>query len=110
MNDEAQMLPGFNWTAPESGELGYVETETRKQIDSLKALGYIQEHHAGQVALAINTARQLDRLQGRGAASGQANLTRALKEVFEMLPQPEAATGDTFEQAVQAILHGEASR
>ncbi|GAB2558734.1 hypothetical protein GCM10027033_14860 [Leucobacter ruminantium] len=98
------MLPGFEPPARDNSEPGYVETETAKQIDKLREMGYIQDHHAGQVALAIVTARQIDRLEGKGAASGQANLSRALKEVFEMLPMPEAATGDTFEAAVRAIL------
>ncbi len=104
MTENAPMLPGFEPQRPDAGEPGYMEQETRKQINKLTELGYLQEHHAGQVALAIVTARQIDRLDGRGAASGQANLSRALKEIFEMLPQPEAATGDTFEAAVQAIL------
>lgn len=104
MTENAPMLPGFDQPSTHSTEPGYVERETAKQIEKLREMGYIQDHHAGQVALAISTARQIDRLEGRGAASGQANLSRALKEVFEMMPQPEAATGDTFEAAVRAIL------
>lgn len=110
MIENNPMLPGFEVFPPTPSKPGYVEHETIKQIDALRALGYIEAHHSGQVALAIVTARQLDRLEGRGAASGQANLTRALKEVFEMLPQPEAAAGDSFDAAVQAILNPETTK
>lgn len=110
MTENAPMLPGFEPPSPDARKPGYVEQETLKQIEALRALGYIEAHHSGQVALAIYTARQLDRMEGRGAASGQANLTRALKEVFELLPQPEAATGDTFDAAIRAILDEEPAK
>lgn len=110
MPDPAPMLPGLEPPTPASSEPGYVEQETRKQIDVLTRLGYIQDHHAGQVALAIFTARSLDRLEGRGAASGQANLSRALKEIFEMLPQPDAATQDALSDALAAILAEDAAK
>jgi len=99
-------LPGMELPSGDPQQPGEVERETQKQIDSLRSMGYIEDHHAGQVALALYTARALDRSEGRGAASGHANLSRAMKEIFEMLPQPEAASSDALDKALEAIMAG----
>ena len=102
--DTAAFLPGLGLSPTEPHELGEVERATVEQIDALREMGYIEAHHAGQVALARVTARALDRSIGKGAASGQANLSRAMKEIFEMLPQPEAASSDALDKALVAIM------
>ncbi|MFJ3394009.1 hypothetical protein [Leifsonia aquatica] len=109
MTDDDAMLPGFGDSTADPGKAGYVETETRKQIEKLRELGYIQDHHAGQVALAIVTARALDQSGQRGAASGRANLSRAMKEIFEMLPAPEVASTDDLKLTLDRILAEEDS-
>lgn len=109
MTGNDAMLPGFGDSTPNPGEAGYVERETAKQIEKLRDMGYIQDHHAGQVALAIVTARALDQSGQRGAASGRANLSRAMKEIFEMLPAPEVASTDNLAQALDRIMAEEGS-
>lgn len=100
MTDTAETLPGMGIPTP---PIGSVEVETQRQIDALRRAGYIEEHHAGQVALALFTARAVDRSAGHGAPSGQANLIRALREIFELLPSPEAASQDALDKALEAL-------
>ncbi|HXG71278.1 hypothetical protein [Plantibacter sp. RU18] len=102
--ENVAFLPGMGPSEPNADKAGYVERETRKQIEALRTQGFIEDHHAGQVALAIVTAQSLDRASTRDAASGRANLTRAMKEVFEMLPQPAAVSASLLEKALAVIL------
>lgn len=105
MTDPAPgMLFELGDSAPNDSEPGPVETGTRTQIEALTRLGYISDANAGQVALALATAKQIDALRGKGAASGQANLSRALKEIFETLPSPDAATSDVLGDALKVIM------
>lgn len=101
-NQDAPMLPGMEPTMPE----GTVERSTRQQLDALRKLGYLLDHHEGQAELAIVTARAVDRASNnpRGAASGFANLARALREIFETLPTPEAASKDTLDVLLSALM------
>jgi hypothetical protein len=100
VTDTATTLPGFDVAAPPAGDL---ETHVQKQITKLQALGYIEDHHAGLVQLALVTARDIDRSFGKGAPSGRANLLRVMNEVLSTLPQPEAASRDSLEQVVAAL-------
>jgi hypothetical protein len=108
MTENAPTLPGFEPPEPPTGP-GEIEQATIEQIDALRDMGYVQPHHSGQAALTIATARALDRaIAGRrGAASGIANLSRALKENFEMLPMPEIASTDDLKLALERILDEE---
>lgn len=103
-DDMTEELPGFAQKPQYSQGPGPVEQGIAEQVEILKADGWITAHHAGQVALAVRTARDVDQSQGRGAPSGRANLLRVMKEVLEMLPQPEAAAGDALDKALVAIL------
>ncbi|MFJ2370871.1 hypothetical protein [Microbacterium sp. NPDC087665] len=102
--ENAPYLPGFDPTPPKDSTPGFIEQETLRQIEALRSMGYIEDHHAGQVALAITTARALDQAQGRGAPSGYANLTRAMKEIFETLPAPEAASADALTKVLDFLM------
>ena len=97
-------LPGLAPARPEAGAPGYVEAATVVMVDKLKSDGWITDHHAGPVALAIVTARRVDASEGRGAPSGQANLLRAMKEIFELLPAPETVSSDALDKALAAMM------
>lgn len=108
MADEmTQELPGFATNRPESKEPGPVELGITEQIEKLTADGWITGHHAGQVALAVRAARDVDQSQGKGAPSGRANLLRVMKEILEMLPQPEQQTSGALDRALEAIMAGD---
>lgn len=95
------VLPGFEQGSTKKGEPGFVEAATLRMIEKLEADGWITVHHAGPCALAIVTARRVDSSEGRGAPSGQANLLRAMKEIFELLPTPENASSDALDKALE---------
>lgn len=103
-DESAPTLPGFEPARPDDSTPGYVEAQTLRQIEALTADGWITAHHGGPVALAIVTARRVDRAEGRGAPSGQANLLRALKEIFEILPTPERESSDALDKALSAMM------
>lgn len=105
MADEmTQELPGFGAKPAESLEAGPVEMGITEQIEKLTQDGFITTHHAGQVALAVRAARDVDQSQGKGAPSGRANLLRVMKEILEMLPQPEQQTSGALDRALEAIM------
>lgn len=109
MADETNgFLPGFEAEESKVFQIGPVETGIKQQIDRLTADGWVTDHHAGQVALAIRAARDVDESAGKGAPSGRANLLRAMKEILEMLPQPEASTDGEFNQLLAAVLEQDA--
>ncbi len=85
------------------GDPGAVEAAVLKQVAKLRDLGYVEDHHAGLVQLAVMTARDVDMSFGRGAPSGRANLYRVLNEVLEQLPHPEAASTDVLQEVLAAI-------
>jgi hypothetical protein len=89
--------------APEPAETGPVEIGVKAQVAELERGGWITAAHAGAVALALRAARDVDQSEGKGAPSGRANLLRSAKEILEMLPGPEIATGQDFEAALAAI-------
>lgn len=105
-----EMTPLFEGFAPkpaETLEAGPVEIGIGVQIEKLTADGWITGHHAGQVALAVRAARDVDQSQGKGAPSGRANLLRVMKEILEMLPQPEQQTSGALDKALEAIMSGD---
>lgn len=91
------------WTEPTPPE-GGLEKMVRVQVEKLRTLGYIEEHHSAKVELAIVAARDIDRSTGKGAPSGRANLLRVMNEILETLPQPEQASQDALTTALQFIL------
>lgn len=101
--ETAPMLPGLEAPTPPALPVGQLELHIRKQTDSLTDLGYLEDHHAGLVHLAIVTAQDIDRSQGRGAPSGRANLLRVMNEILESLPQPEAASKDKLDLVLDAL-------
>ena len=104
--DAASTLPGMELPGvPEVGSDESVYEATRRQLQQLAKLGYIEEHHAGKVQLALAAARDIDRSQGRGAPSGRANLYRVMNEILETIPQPEAASKDALDATLQAMMH-----
>lgn len=102
--DFAPVLPGFEQAPAMPGKPGYVESATLEMVAELRRDGWITGHHAGPVALAVVTARRVDASEGRGAPSGQANLLRAMKEIFELLPAPETASSDALDKALAAMM------
>lgn len=106
MTDEmTQAIPGLEPIQTAfSGKPGYVEQATVIMVQSLRNDGWITDYHAGPVALAIVTARRVDRSEGKGAPSGQANLLRAMKEIFELLPSPEQASSDALDKALAMMM------
>lgn len=102
-----ETLPGMDVKKPEKPEPGPVEIGIQAQIEKLTEDGWISQHHAGQVALAVRAAQDVDQSAGKGAPSGRANLLRAMKEILEMLPQPELIQGDALDRALEAMMNGQ---
>lgn len=108
--EDASTLPGLELPiAPEVPGDESVYVATRRQLAQLAKLGYIEEHHAGKVQLALAAARDIDRSQGRGAPSGRANLYRVMNEILETIPQPEAASKDALDATLEAMMHDDAA-
>lgn len=82
---------------------GEMEQALDEQVQKLQELGYLETHHNGLIALARAAARDVDWSTGMGAPSGRANLLRAMKEILEIIPQPEAASKDSLDLVVEAM-------
>lgn len=102
-DDPAPMFPMFEEFAPEDSKMGFLESATMQTIRDRTEKSWLGPGDAGPVALALITARKVDRMSPRDAASGQANLLRAMKEIFEMLPQPEAVGSSDLGEVLDAI-------
>lgn len=100
------MFSIFEEFSPDSAGTGFLENATMATIRDRTEKGWIGAGDAGPVALALITARKVDRMTTRDAASGQANLLRAMKEIFEMLPQPTVVGADEL-GAVLEFVQGE---
>lgn len=99
-------LPGMELGRVEgSAPEGTLQHSVALQVRALQTMGYIEEHHAAQVHLALVAARDIDMSTGRGAPSGRANLLRVMNEILERLPQPEAASVDKLGE-VLTVLQG----
>ena len=105
MNQPPEVHPTIPGLEPPTLPAGSLEAEVRRQVTKLQDLGYIEDHHAGLVALATATAADIDRTAGRGAPSGRANLLRVMNEILQTLPQPEMASKSKLDEVVDAMLH-----
>lgn len=105
--DDAPTLPGLEQASPPRPGAGELEKAVKRQLDKLRDLSYIEEHHAGLVQLALSAARDVDRSEGRGAPSGRANLLRVMNEILAAVPQPEAASKDALDAVLDAMRHDE---
>ena len=79
-------LPGFEEKPTEIGE---VEKAFTQQMDMLLKDKVMTPAHAGLRSLVLTTARAVDSIKASDAASGRANLIRALNEVSARLPEPK---------------------
>ena len=105
MTQPPEIQPTIAGLEPPTLPRGTVEAEVRRQVAKLQELGYIEDHHAGLVALAVATAADIDRSFGKGAPSGRANLLRVMNEILQTLPQPEMASKSKLDEVVDAMLH-----
>lgn len=92
--------------APGSEEPGEVEAGVREQIEHLRGQQLLTAAHAGQVALAIRTARDVDESRGIGAPSGRAKLMEVLNDILGELPQLEQRDPGMLDAVVAAIMGG----
>lgn len=103
MDEPARMLPIFEEFSADPAGKGFLEKATLETIRDRTEKKWITSGDAGPVALALITARKVDRMTSRDAASGQANLLRAMKEIFEMLPQPDIAGADELADVLEYV-------
>ena len=81
----------FSVTTPEKNEIiGDVEQSFKTQIEYLEKTGVMNAAQAGLKTLVLRSARAVDRIKPTDAASGQANLIKALNEVSARLPEPKS--------------------
>lgn len=99
-------VPGLEPETARPG-IGYVEREMRTQIQRMAASGEVDDRHAGLIALAMVAARNVDTMGFEGRPSGRANMLRAAREVFEMLPEVQAVDTDGFQEIVAALREPE---
>ena len=97
-------LPGFESIGNDVKE-GEVERSYRSQIETLEKAGVMGEAHSGIKALVLRAARAVDQIKAQDAASGQAQLLKALNDIAAQLPQPESAGGSVIDQ-LRAVLDG----
>lgn len=101
--DKQPALEGLILPRAGYGEPGYVEAALIQQIDAMREHGHIDDRHAGTVALARVAAQQVDDMGLVGRPSGRANMLRAAREVFELLPEVEQDNADVFAQLLARI-------
>ncbi|WP_405472360.1 hypothetical protein [Paenarthrobacter ilicis] len=101
------MLPLFEEFEPTDGKRGFLEKATLETIRVRSADGWLGHGDSAVMALAIITARKVDRISPKDAASGQANLIRSMKEILEFMPQPEVAAGSGDLKAVLEVVMAE---
>lgn len=99
-----ETLPGFE-SVRISEEEGEVERSYRSQIEALEKAGVMGEAHSGIKALVLRAARAVDQIKAQDAASGQAQLLKALNDIAAQLPQPKSAEGSVIDQ-LRAVLDG----
>lgn len=96
-----------NWTPPlagidlpdtVSGRRGYVERALAEQVEAMRETGELDNRHSALVALAHSAARQVDSMGEIGRPSGRANMLRAAREVFELLPEATPEAHDAMQQ------------
>ena len=96
-------LEGLTQPRPGFGEPGYVEAALIQQITAMREHGHIDDRHAGTVALARVAAQQVDDMGLVGRPSGRANMLRAAREVFELLPEVEQDNADVFSELLTFV-------
>nr|DAX90686.1 MAG TPA: hypothetical protein [Caudoviricetes sp.] len=82
---------------------GIVEDAYRRQIDSLKNAGYLDDTHAGLISLVLKAARAVDDIKPTDAASGRAQLFKALNDIADKLPRAVEQAADPL-HALTALL------
>ncbi|WP_104087271.1 hypothetical protein [Arthrobacter sp. GMC3] len=102
--ESERMLPIFEEFTTDPAGKGFLEKATMATVKERTEKGWITVGDSGPVALALITARKVDRMTSRDAASGQANLLRAMKEIFEMLPQPTVAGADELADVLAYVM------
>lgn len=98
------MIPELAPEEPDPDHRGSVEVAVRKEIESKRRTGLINDSFAGWEALAIRAARDVDQSAGIGAPSGRAKLLEVANSILENLPQPEVAQTTDLDRALEAIL------
>lgn len=81
-------------------EAGYIE-----QIRELEKLGAMTAAHTGIKTLVLKAARAVDQIKPNDAASGRANLLKALNDIASRLPEPPTtaiSTLDTIREIMSA--------
>lgn len=96
---EPNYLPGL---APKAPVKGFVEVETEKTLNALRASGAISDVNAGLAALALIAARNVDTMGAVGAPSGRASVLSSAKDIFLAL-MPES-TQDSSESVLAGVL------
>lgn len=73
-----------------AGNPGPVERSFIEQMDHLESARVMTKAHSGIKSLVLRSARAVDQIKPSDAASGQAQLIKALAEVAAQLPAPRA--------------------
>lgn len=107
MTNEPATLPGFDLGGLKTGETGPVEQGVVTALTTLRAGGWLTDAHAHIEALAKSTAFHYDRLSLREKAYGRAQVVQALAKVFELLPQPDAAADQKWQDFMEALERAE---
>lgn len=92
-----------NYAGNSVEKLGIVEDAYRRQIDSLKSAGYLDDTHAGLISLVLKAARAVDDIKPTDAASGRAQLFKALNDIADKLPRAVEQAADPL-HALTALL------
>lgn len=103
MTNLPEALPGLGVAGHSDDWIGPVEEGVDKALTTLRSGGWLTDAHAHIEALARSTAHHYDRLSPFEKAYGRAQVTQALAKVFELLPQPDAAADQKWEQFMAAL-------
>nr|DAW36652.1 MAG TPA: hypothetical protein [Caudoviricetes sp.] len=82
---------------------GEVEKSYRIQIDSMKEAGYLDETHTGLISLVLKAARAVDDIKPSDAASGRAQLFKALNDIADKLPRPAEQAHDPLQKLTEVL-------
>lgn len=82
---------------------GEVEKSYRIQIESLKDAGYLDQTHAGLISLVLKAARAVDDIKPTDAASGRAQLFKALNDIADKLPRIVEQAFDPLQKLTEVL-------
>lgn len=82
---------------------GEVEKSYRIQIESLKDAGYLDQTHAGLISLVLKAARAVDDIKPTDAASGRAQLFKALNDIADKLPRIIEQAFDPLQKLTEVL-------